>query len=184
MPTPRLITTSFAFALLCAACSQAPSTPATPPAPAAAPADAAASVAAPADPGAPPPASVTVEAGGVCNIEMIGDVSDLSENTAVPVASSITVSGWRTLAAVDGAEARAWLRVLADDGSVVFQAPLPATEDRPDVQAAAGRASALRSGFRDVGISGLPSGRFTLDVVLDAGSQWVRCAHTRKLEVT
>ena len=131
----------------------------------------------------PPPTEIAVEMAGICNIEMIGDATVSTAGSPAPVVAAPTVSGWRSMQAEGGSEAPAWLRVLDSGGRVVFQSLLPATEDRPDVVVAVSRASALRSGFRAVGIDRLEPGRYTVDVVLDAGPHWVRCAHAQSMVV-
>jgi hypothetical protein len=139
-------------------------------------------VAAP-DPDSPPPAKISVEVAGICNIESIGGVGGPALDSPVQVQSDTTVSGWRAYKAADGTEAPAWLRVLGQDGGVMFQTPLPATVDRPDVADAVNRESALQSGFSQVNVAGLTQGSYTLEVVLNAGTEWVRCQHTRTLQV-
>ncbi len=139
--------------------------------------------AAEADPGLPPPAAISVAIAGICNIESIGGVSGPELRNPVQVESDTIVSGWRAYQSADGTEAHAWLRVLGKDGGVAFQAPLAATVDRPDVVETVNRASALRSGFRQVKVTGLPQGSYTLEVILNAGSEWVRCRHTRQVQV-
>ena len=135
------------------------------------------------DMGPPPPQKIDVDSGGICNIEAIGDVTGTALDVPVVVAGETTVSGWRTSPKVDGTEAPAWLRVVGGDGAVKWQGPLPATEDRPDVSKAYNRATALHSGFRQVAVTGLSKGTYTMEVTLNLGPRWVRCAHTRTIEV-
>lgn len=179
-PLP-LAAAALSLALLSASCREAqmPLPPESSPA-ATAPA---AAVEAPVTAGSPPPAEVSIEMGGICNIEAIGDLTGPALNAPVRISGESVVAGWRTLQAQDGSEAGAWLRVLGADGAVAQQVSLPATEDRPDVVASSGRESALRSGFRQASISGLAAGTYTVDIVFDAGPEWVRCAHTRTLAV-
>lgn len=134
-------------------------------------------------PGSPPPANINVDIGGICKIGVIGGLSGAELEGPAQVESDTTVSGWRTYQAADGTEAEAWLRVVSQDGGVVFQTPLPATVDRPDVVAVLNRESALRSGFTQVKVTGLTQGSYTLEVVLNAGPQWVRCRNTRQIQV-
>ncbi len=136
-----------------------------------------------ADQGQPPPAAVVLEMAGTCNIESIDGLSGPALDAPVRVAADAAVTGWRAHQADDGAEAPAWLRVLGQDGNVVFQIPLAATVDRPDVAEAVGRAGALRSGFGPVKVTALSQGDYTLEVVLNAGANWVRCPHTRQVQV-
>lgn len=136
-----------------------------------------------ADPDSPPPADISLEIGGICNIESIGDIGGPEASVPVQVESEALISGWRAYKAADGTEAQAWLRVLGQDGGVVFQTPLPATEDRPDVAEAVNRVSALQSGFRKVKVTGLPQGSYTLEVVMNAGPEWVRCIQTQQIQV-
>lgn len=136
-----------------------------------------------ADPDSPPPTEVSVEINGICNIESIGDVSGPEVDVPVQVESDIVISGWRTYQAADGTEAPAWLRVLGQDGSIAFQAALPATEERPDVAEAVNRESALQSGFRQMQITGLPQGSYTIEVLLNGGAEWVRCLRTWQIQV-
>jgi hypothetical protein len=130
-----------------------------------------------------PPTAISVEIGGICSIGVIDNLKGAALSGPVQVESDTTVSGWRTYQAADGTEAEAWLRVLGQDGGVVFQIPLPATGDRPDVAKAVNRSSALRSGFSHVKVTGLQQGSYTLEVVLNAGPHWVRCRNTRQLQV-
>lgn len=170
-----LVAAALSVALVTASCSEAPMPlpPAPPPAPAVKPMDTS----------TPPPAEIGSEMAGTCNIEAIGDVTGAALDAPVPVTGTSSVSGWRTLQASDGSEASAWLRAVDASGAVAMQVGLPATEDRPDVAEVAKRDSALRSGFRQVEVAGLAPGTYTLQIVLDAGSEWVRCAHTRTLAV-
>ena len=148
-----------------------------PPAPAPAP------VVAPMDTSSPPPAEISGEMAGTCNIEAIGELTGAALDAPVRVTGTTSVSGWRTLQAGDGTEASAWLRAVDAGGAVAMQVALPATEDRPDVVDVAKRDGALRSGFKQVEVAGLAPGTYTLQIVLDAGPEWVRCAHTRTLAV-
>ncbi len=136
-----------------------------------------------ADPDSPPPVDISVEIAGICSIESIGGVGGPALDSPVQVQSDTTVSGWRAHKAADGTEAPAWLRVLGQDGGVMFQTPLPATVDRPDVADAVNRESALQSGFSQVNVTGVPQGSYTIEVVMNAGSEWVRCIHTRQIQV-
>ncbi|MBK6736525.1 MAG: hypothetical protein IPG64_00890 [Haliea sp.] len=136
-----------------------------------------------ADSDPPPPVDISVKIAGICNIESIGDLRGPALDVPVQVQSDTIVTGWRTYQAADGTEAPAWLRVVGQDGGVVFQIPLPATVDRPGVAKVVNRASALRSGFGRVKAMGLPQGSHTLEVVLNAGPRWVRCRHTRQVQV-
>jgi hypothetical protein len=136
-----------------------------------------------ADPDSPPPAAITFEIAGICNIESIGDKSGPALDVPVQVESDTAVSGWRAHKAADGTEANAWLRILGQDGGVVFQTPLAGTADRPDVAEALIRESALRSGFRQVKVPRLPQGSYTIEIVFNALPEWVRCRHTRLLQV-
>ena len=175
MNSVRLMAAALSVALVTASCSEAqmPLPPPPPQAPAVQPMDTS----------RPPPADISGEMAGTCNIEAIGDVTGAALDTPVSVNGTTSVSGWRTLQASDGSEARAWLRVVDASGAVAMQAGLPATEDRPDVADVAKRDAALRSGFRQVAVEGLAPGTYTLQVVFDAGPEWVRCAHTRTLAV-
>lgn len=173
-----LVAAALSLALVTASCGEA-QVP-LPPAPPAAPA---APAVQPMDTSTPPPADISGEMAGACNIEAIGEVTGAALDAPVSVRGGTTVSGWRALQASDGSEASAWLRVVDAGGAVAMQAGLPATEDRPDVAAAVKRDSALRSGFRRVELAGLAPGSYTLQIVLDTGPEWVRCAHTRTLAV-
>jgi hypothetical protein len=168
-----LVAAALSVALVTAGCSEAQIP--LPPAPAPA--------VAPMDTSTPPPADISVEVAGICNIEAIGEVTGAALDAPVRVIGASAVSGWRTLLASDGTEASAWLRAVDAGGAVALQLPLPATEDRPDVAEVAKRDSALRSGFRQVAVTGLPPGTYTLQIVLGSGTQWVRCAHARTLAV-
>ena len=139
--------------------------------------------AAEADLDSPPPADISVEIAGICSIESIGGVGGPALDVPVQVTSDTMVGGWRTYMAADETEAPAWLRVLGLDGSVMFQTPLVATVDRPGVVKMTNRASSLLSGFTQVKVTGLPQGSYTLEVVLNAGPHWVRCIHTRQIQV-
>lgn len=132
---------------------------------------------------APPPANVPEQRAAICNIESIDGVAGAALDQPVTIGNGSLVSGWRALVSADGSMAGAWLRVTAADGSVAFQAPLPAVEERPDVAALTGQPVTLLSGFRNVAIGELPAGEFTLEIVLGAGDDWVRCFHARTLVV-
>ena len=136
-----------------------------------------------ADQNSPPPVDISVKISGICGMASIGGIRGPELNAPVQVKSDTFVSGWRAYQAADGTEAPAWLRVLGHEGAVVFQTPLPATVDRQDVAEALNRPSALRSGFQQVKVKGLPQGSYTLEVVLNAGSQWVRCGRTWQIQV-
>lgn len=174
-----LAAAALSVALVAAACSES-QTPLPPDASATSPTVAVESTI---DARSPPPLEIARVVAAICNIESIGDLSGPALSVPVHVASDTSIAGWRSLQAADGSEAPAWLRVVAEDGSVAFQAELAATQDRPDVATAVKRPAALRSGFRQAKIVGLSPGPYTLEVVLNAGNEWVRCAHTRALEV-
>ncbi len=174
-----LVAAALSVALVTASCREA-QIPLPPEAPATAPTVA---VETAVSEGSPPPFEIVSVVAGICNIESIGDLSGPALAMPVQVASDTSIAGWRSHQAADGSEAPAWLRVVAKDGSVAFQTYLVATGDRPDVAAAVNRPGALRSGFREAKIVGLSPGPYTLEVVLNAGPEWVRCAHTRAIEV-
>lgn len=127
----------------------------------------------------PPQDGAFEQRAAICNIESINGISGEALEQPVPVSGEGLVSGWRALVTSDGSLAGAWLRVRAGDGTIAFQAPLPAVEERPDVEALTGQPVTRRSGFRNVAIRDLPAGTSTLEIVLDAGDAWVRCAHVR-----
>lgn len=170
-----LVAAALSVALVTASCNEAqvPLPPAPPVPPAVQPMDTS----------TPPPADISGEMAGSCNIEAIGDVTGAALDAPVAVSGATSISGWRTLLASDGTEGPAWLRVVDAGGEVAMQTGLPATEDRPDVADVVKRESALRSGFRQFEVAGLAPGTYTLQIVLDAGPEWVRCAHTRTLAV-
>ena len=175
-----LAAAAFSLALITSSCSEAQSPP-PPPVEKSMGASSLPPVEKPMDTGSLPPAEITQEMAGTCNIEAIGEITGAALDAPVPVSGSSFLSGWRTLQANDGSEASAWLRIKDAKGAVAMQVGLPATEDRPDVVEVVNRDSAVRSGFNQVGIAGLPPGTYTLEIVFDTGSEWVRCAHARKI---